>query len=57
MNNGRWKVKIPVILTIMDACMCLMPVVLFCIGVIIGTSASDFIDGLCGISFLMFFIV
>ena len=56
MNNGRWKVKIPVILTITDACMCLMPVVLFGIGMIIGISASDFIDGLCGMSFVVLFV-
>ena len=56
MNNGRWKVKIPVILTITDACMCLMPVVLFWIGLIIGISPSDFIDGLCGMSFVVLFV-
>ena len=56
MNNGRWKVKIPIILTITDVCMCLMPVVLFGIGLIIGSSPSDLIDGLCGISFVVLFI-
>ena len=55
MNNGRWKVKIPVILTILDALVCNLPVVL--LGMLLITSAGpDFLTTLCASSFIIVFV-
>ena len=56
MNNGRWKVKIPLILTILDAMVCHLPILMI---LLIGGMADlpDFIAGLTGITFLIVFIV
>lgn len=55
MNNGRWKVKIPLILTILDAMVCHLPILMI---LLIGgmEDLPEFIAGLTGIAFLIVFI-
>ena len=52
MNNGRWKVKIPVILTILDALVCNLPVVLLGM-LLITNSGPEYLTTLCATSFVI----